>query len=69
MKQVHVDVRLNVGFMPDEANLTDEDVIKLIHILPMERLEPEPLHITVTDIDTGLITSETVFEGKDTTKK
>jgi len=69
MKQIHVDVRLNVGLMPDESNLSVEDVVKLIHILPMRALDPEPLAVIFTDIDTNLIVAETVFPVKDTTKK
>ena len=65
MKQVHVDVRLNVGLMPDDSVLTAEDVLKLIEVIPIDHMEPEPLLVTFKDVDTGLITSERTFEGKD----
>jgi hypothetical protein len=65
MKQVHVDVRLNVGLMPDNSALTAEDVLKLIGVLPIDHMDPEPLAVTFKDVDTGLITSERTFDGKD----
>lgn len=61
MKQVHVDVCLNIGLMPDESVNTVQDVLNLIEILPMESMEPRPIHVTFTDVDTGLITSEKIF--------
>lgn len=69
MKQVHADVRINLGLMPDNSTLNEDDVIKLVTLIPLDHLEVEPLHITFTDVDTGLITSEKVFEGKDINKK
>jgi len=68
MKQVYVDVRLDLGLMPDEVNLPVEAVLKLIRILPLEVMNPEPIRVAHKDIDTGLLILETVFDPKDTTK-
>ena len=68
MKKVHADVRINLGIMPDMDTLTADDVIRMLSVVPLDHLEVEPLHVTFTDIDSGLITSETVFQGKDINK-
>jgi hypothetical protein len=64
MREVHADVRIKLGLMPDNSILEPEDVIKLIGVLSEGAMEVEPLVVTFKDIDTGLITSERVFEGK-----
>lgn len=68
MKQVYVDVRLDLGLMPDESSVSTEEVLKLIKVIPMDSLNPEPLRIAHKDIDTGLLVLETMFDPKDTTK-
>ncbi len=64
MKEVHATLRINLGLMPDNSVLTEDDIIKLLDVIPLDHLEVEPLHVTFTDLDTGLIASEKVFEAK-----
>jgi hypothetical protein len=64
MREVHADVRIKLGLMPDNSILEPEDVIKLIGVLSEGAMEVEPLVVTFKDTDTGLIVSERVFEGK-----
>lgn len=66
MKEVSADVRIKLGLMPDGSVLDEADVLKLIEVLPIGAMEVEPLVVTFKDIDTGLIVSERVFEGKAT---
>jgi hypothetical protein len=61
MKKVNAVVRMSLGVVPDNSTLQPENVLELLGVLPFEGLEVEPVEVYYTDIDTGLVLSQTVY--------
>ena len=64
MKRLSALVRVNLGLLHDDAEVSPHEVIRLVSIVPLDTREVEPLSVTCTDIDTGLIVKEHHFKGE-----
>ena len=62
MKRISALMRVNLGLLHDESEVSPQEIIELVSIVPLSTQEVEPLAVTYTDIDTGLVIKEHHFD-------